>query len=688
MSERDSRYDILFEPIQIGPVKMKNRFYVVPHADSFGMGKMDEMIAYRKARAEGGWGAICTGETMIHETSDHAPFLCTRISSDEYIEPMSRLTAAIHEHGSLAGVELAHVGASCPAWSYRQHPIAPSAQSPRLYNNPVGARKMDKKDIAEFRGWYKKAAIRAQQAGFDIIYAYCSHDLSLLQDFLMPHTNKRTDEYGGIFENRLRLIKEVLSDLKDTVGDTCAIAFRFSVEDRQKATSLNAREDGRRVVEALADIPDLWDVNVSDWAWDSGSSRFFEEGQQEPFISFVKQVTNKPVVGVGRFTSPDAMVSQIKRGILDIIGAARPSISDPFLPHKIDTDDIDNIRECIGCNACAAEVMNNTAIRCTQNPSVGEEHRSGWHPEQVPAAHDTSKTVLVIGGGPAGLEAALTLGKRGYQVSLADSAESWGGRLVRERKMPRLSAWGRVVDYRVGLLQVMPNVDMYLASPLSAEDVAGFEADHVIVATGATWRPDGTGRSHTEAIPGWDQVHVYSPENILSDDMPEGHVVVYDDDYYYMATTVVDQLVAAGRTVTYVTSASIPAPWTVNTLELDHIIRTMNDAGVEMIVGTTISSIEDDSVQTVQLLTGQKSRIPANGIVLVTGQLANDELYYSLQQEYEAGRIKSLERIGDCISPALIAQATHDGRLAGMTYGNTDTGAIEPLAPETDAIEP
>lgn len=676
MSERDSRYDILFEPIQIGPVKMKNRFYVVPHADSLGMGKMDEMVAYRKARAEGGWGAVCTGETMIHETSDHAPFVCTRLSSDKFIEPMSQLTSAIHEHGSLAGVELAHVGASCPSWSYRQHPISPSAQFPRLYNNPIAARKMDKKDIAEFRGWYRKAAKRAQQAGFDIIYAYCSHDLSLLQDFLMQGTNKRTDEYGGVFDNRLRLIKEVLSDLKDTVGDTCAIAFRFSVEDRQRPSSLNIQEDGRRVVETLADIPDLWDVNVSDWAWDSGSSRFFEEGEQEPFISFVKKVTNKPVVGVGRFTSPDAMVSQIKRGILDIIGAARPSIADPFLPNKIDNGEIDNIRECIGCNACAAEVMNNTAIRCTQNPSVGEEHRKGWHPEKVPPAHDDSKSILIIGGGPAGLEAALTFGKRGYQVALADGGEEWGGRLVRERKMPRLSAWGRVVDYRVGQLQLMPNVEMYLASPLTADDVEGFEADHVIVATGATWRSDGTGRSHGDPIPGCDQAHVYSPESILNGELPEGDVIVYDDDYYYMATVIIDKLVAAGRKVTYVTSASIPAPWTINTLEFDHIIRTMKESGVEMVVGTTISSINETSVQLLQLLSEKESHVAANSVVLVTGQLANDSLYYDLQQKHESGLVKSLERIGDCISPALIAQATHDGRLAGMTYGTTDTENI------------
>ena len=382
-------------------------------------------------------------------------------------------------------------------------------------------------------------------------------------------------------------------------------------------------------------------------------------------------MTNKPVVGVGRFTSPDAMVSQIKRGILDIIGAARPAIADPFLPHKIDRGELDNIRECIGCNACAAEVMNNTAIRCTQNPSVGEEHRKGWHPERVPPAHDESKSVLIIGGGPSGLEAALTFGKRGYQVSLADGGDEWGGRLVRERKMPRLSAWGRVVDYRLGQLQLMPNVQMYLDSHLTADDVEGFEADHVVVATGSTWRCDGTGRSHTGPIAGWNQSHVYSPENILNGELPEGPVVVYDDDYYYMATTVVDKLVAAGRSVTYITSAAIPSPWTLNTLEFDHIVKAMRDAGVEIIVNATLSSIGESAVDISQAFTDTNRQIPASSVVLVTGQLAKDALYYDLEKKQENGLIKSLERIGDCVSPALIAQATHDGRQAGMLYGKT-----------------
>ena len=641
-----------------------------------GMPALDEMIAFRKARAEGGWGVVCLEETMIHETSDHAPLPDPRMYNDKYIEPLSRVVAAVKEYGALAGIELAHAGASGPAINHREHPLSPTGKFPHYFINPISARTIDRQDITNFRQWYRDAALRARKAGFDIIYVYCAHNLSLLQDFLDTRTNKRTDEYGGVFENRVRLLRETLSDVKDAVGDTCAVAVRFAVEDRRRPSNITALEDGRRVVEALADVPDLWDVNVSDWAWDSGSSRFFEEGQQEPFIDFVKKVTNKPVVGVGRFTSPDAMVSQIKRGVLDLIGAARPSIADPFLPNKIDTGRHDDIRECIGCNACTAEVMTYSRIRCTQNPSAGEEHVNGWHPENVPEAHDPDASILVVGGGPAGLEAAHTLAKRGYQVSIADAGSEWGGRLVRERRMPRLSAWGRVVDYRVSQLQTMPNVNMYLESPLNADDIVGFGADHIIIATGAKWRGEGVGRHHDEPITGHDLPHVLCAEDILNDNVPSGgSVVVYDEDYYYMAAVIADRLAKAGCKVTYVTTASDPSPWTHNTLELVHVINSMNEAGIAIVVGTMITSIDEGSVTASRLLDGAESRIDADTVVLVTGQISDDELYQELVAKRGAGLIRSVDRVGDCLGAGQIAQATYDGRKAGIRFGElTPTG--------------
>jgi dimethylamine/trimethylamine dehydrogenase len=185
----------------------------------------------------------------------------------------------------------------------------------------------------------------------------------------------------------------------------------------------------------LADLPDLWDVNVREWRRDSVPSRFGPEGSQEEFISFVKKITRKPVVGVGRFTSPDTMVSQIRRGVLDFIGAARPSIADPFLPRKIEEGRIDDIRECIGCNMCVTSDFTIVPMRCTQNPTIGEEWRKGWHPEIIPARGSEDK-VLVVGAGPAGLECARALGQRGYEVTLAEARDVLGGRVANGDRLP------------------------------------------------------------------------------------------------------------------------------------------------------------------------------------------------------------------------------------------------------------
>src|SRR5262249_17657720 len=184
------------------------------------------------------------------------------------------------------------------------------------------------------------------------------------------------------------------------------------------ADGIGCDAEGREVVEMLAELPDLWDVNLSPWSNDSTTSRFQPEGSQEPFTAFVKRVTSKPVGAAGRFTSPHTMVRLIRQGVLDFIGAARPSIADPFLPRKIEEGRLEDIRECIGCNICVSGDFTITPIRCTQNPTMGEEWRKGWHPEVIPA-RGSDDPVLGGGAGPAGLEAAAAPGEGRNRVQLA-----------------------------------------------------------------------------------------------------------------------------------------------------------------------------------------------------------------------------------------------------------------------------
>jgi dimethylamine/trimethylamine dehydrogenase len=436
---RDPRYDILFEPVKIGPVTAKNRFYQVPHCCGMGFNWPQTHAKMREMKAEGGWAVVCTEECMIHPSSDYTPEPQARLWDEHDVKILALMVEAVHAHDALAGVQLTHNGVGAQNLWTRLKPMGPSQQA-GVISVPTQTRGMDKTDIREFRRWHRKAALRAKQADADIVYVYAGHDSTLLMHFLQQRRNQRSDEYGGSLENRARLFRELLEETKDAVGDRCAVAVRLAVDELMGPEGIAADGEGREIVEMLAELPDLWDVNLSDWENDSVTSRFGEEGRQEPYVAFVKKVTSKPVVGVGWFTSPDTMVSQIRRGVLDMIGAARPSIADPFLPKKIEDGRIDEIRECIGCNICVSGQLTFTPMRCTQNPSMGEEWRRDWHPEHIAPKGSDSK-VLVVGAGPAGLEATRALGQRGYAVTLAEAGKELGGRVIQESALPGLSAW-------------------------------------------------------------------------------------------------------------------------------------------------------------------------------------------------------------------------------------------------------
>src|SRR5499433_10390 len=407
---RDPRYDILFEPVKIGPKTAKNRFYQVPHCTGMGSGFPHTLAAMRGIKAEGGWGVVNTEYCSIHPTSDDTPFAHCRLWNDDDVRDLALMTEAVHAHGALAGCELWHGGRVTLNRYSRQGLLAPRELS-SAFLEPVQARRMDKADIRNLRRWQADAAKRAVTAGFDIVYVYCGHAYLPMQ-FLSPLTNDRSDEYGGSLENRARLLRELIEETRNAVGDKAAVAVRLNVGALEGLPDPGADREVREVIELLGELPDLWDLQLGDYHVDARSSRFVKEAAQEPYVAFVKKITSKPVVGVGRFTSPDTMVSQIKRGILDFIGAARPSIADPFLPKKIEEGRSEDIRECIGCNVCIASDYYGVPLRCTQNPTMGEEWRRGWHPEVI-APKASNETVLIVGGGPAGLECAVALGKRG-----------------------------------------------------------------------------------------------------------------------------------------------------------------------------------------------------------------------------------------------------------------------------------
>jgi dimethylamine/trimethylamine dehydrogenase len=660
---RDPRYDILFEPVRIGPVTAKNRFIQVAHCNGMGMSYPSTMAAMRRMKAEGGWAVVCTEETDIHPSGDMTPLIEGRLWDDRDIPTFARMNEGVHAHGALAAIELVHTGPRDACLYSREVPIGVAHQPVWAGDYPAQARAMDKADIKAYRRWHRDAALRAQKAGFDVIYIYCHPGSSLNGDFLSSSRNHRCDEYGGSLENRLRLTREVLEDARDAVGSSCAIALRYTVDYRTGAAGEPDKEESRNVVAMLADVPDLWDVNVREWRRDSVPSRFGPEGSQEEFISFVKKVTRKPVVGVGRFTAPDTMVSQIRRGVLDFIGAARPSIADPFLPKKIEEGRIDDIRECIGCNMCVTSDFTIVPMRCTQNPTIGEEWRKGWHPEIIPARASDDK-VLIVGAGPAGLECARALGQRGYEVTLAEARDVVGGRVANESRLPGLATWGRVRDYRVQQIQRMANVQVYLESRLSAPEILEFGFQKVVLATGGTWRRDGVGRWHSAPLSGLDGGSIFTPDDILSGKRIEGPVVIFDDDHYYMGGVLAEKLRLEGLDVTLVTPAADVSKWTHATLEQGWIEERLYELGVNIIEKHTLVSSANGEARIQHIQSGRERALPCTTLLLVTMRLPNDSLYHELTADaarlQDAG-INSLTRIGDCLAPSTIAAAVYAG---------------------------
>jgi dimethylamine/trimethylamine dehydrogenase len=681
----DPNHEILFEQVRIGPKTLRNRFYQVPHCSGFGTDKPWTQAAHRGVKAEGGWAAVCTEYAPISPDSDEAPLIAARFWDEDDMRALRLMADAAHAHGSLAGIELHHSGSHSLNHQTRLPSLSASQLASDLEPHLV-PKAMEQADIDRVQRLWTEAAVRARDCGFDIVYVYGAHSYLPMQ-FLSPFYNKRTDEYGGRLADRARFWLETLTRVREAVGDDCAVATRIAV-DALGPAGIHL-EEALGFVHLADELVDLWDVNVgsiAEWSKDSGSSRYFAEGYQLEWTGGIRDATAKPIVGVGRLTSPDRMASIVRSGAWDLVGAARPSIADPFLPTKILEGRTDEIRECTGSNVCIMKVDGYGHLGCIQNATAGEEHRRGWHPERFEPASNASKGVLIVGAGPAGLECAVTLGRRGFEaVHLVEAEREVGGRLRWVRRLPTLGDWGRIVDHRqVMLSKFRDRVQVATGRRLSAPDVLEYGAELVIVATGSRWSGEGLQAGTHEPIEGASDStpHVLTPEQVMEGKRPAGsRVVVYDAEGYFVAPGIAEVLAAEGFEVTLVTSLETVSPISDLTLEGPMLRQHLHEVGVSMERGITLLSVEPGRVVGEDEFEEPWS-LEADGVVLVTQQVSDEALYLELAGDPDGLRdagIEAVYRIGDCVAPRMISEAIFDGHRLAREIDGADPSVPLPF---------
>jgi dimethylamine/trimethylamine dehydrogenase len=315
---------------------------------------------------------------------------------------------------------------------------------------------------------------------------------------------------------------------------------------------------------------------------------------------------------------------------------------------------------------------------------MGEEWRRGWHAEVV-TPKKSDQEILVVGGGPAGLECARALGQRGYKVVLVEERAELGGRVALESRLPGLSEWRRVIEWRLTQLKKLPNVSLYPGSFMSAKDILEEAFAHVIMATGSQWRRDGIGRSRWRPLPGNGLARIFTPDDLMTGRFPEGRVVIFDDDHFYMGSVLAEQLARRSCQVTVVTPAPMISYWAQFTLEQERIQKKLIGLNIKLYTQYSMESINRDKVTFSNTVSGDMIELGCDAVVLVTDRLPNDGHFQTLRPALSEGRLSSLRLIGDAEAPNIIAQAIYSGYLAAIEF---DEVPIEgtPFRVETIAL--
>ncbi len=659
-----SGFPHIFTPLRVGSVTVPNRLFVTAHSTQFveedpsGFHRWavlgDRARAYYEDRAKGGFGLQIIGQTQVHPQAgtDRASSF-----SPEAQDAYRRIADACHAHGSKVFVQLNHNGRERgstgpdmwePMWSPSAIPAGHGEMT----------KPMDREDIAKLIAGFVTSARICRDAGMDGVEVHAAHP-HLLGVWLVPAFNRRTDEYGGSLGNRLRLVLEVIEAVRQACGSQFAIGAR--INGAWTMPGGQPVEDTRVIAETLEATGQIDYLDVSGWPGIGSIGTPF--GNLIEWAREVKQVVATiPVLGVGRVVRPEQAEDILARGDVDMVGMTRASIADPELPEKARSGRAAEVRVCVGAGqGCLMRNRERRPLTCQQNPSVGREAEWGIGTLSRSAR---DRHVLVVGSGPGGLEAAVTAGQRGHQVTLVERDGGLGGQVRLITRNPRREEFNRIVEWRVGQLGRL-GVTVILSTAATRDWVLGIQPDAVVIATGSTPRTDGwyPAAPHLDHLAGFHRPHVATTWSALSGSCDDaGHVVVIDAHGYHHTADVVEYLAARSIRTTVICAAPIFAP-EVDDHDRPDVMRALRDRPVELVTGAVVEAIGPTDVSVRDLFRARVRVVDAvDRVVLSTGQTAEDNLYQQLR-----GHVAAVHRVGDCVTPRGIEHAIFEGHKVGRS---------------------